>query len=101
MKPISDSQLDHLLKQSYPAVDVSPDFTLRLWRRLMKEPVPAGFGAPRSLMAMAAGIGVAVGLWRALVLSPVVPLERLDLFGNAPRDSIAGTFLTLSERSTG
>ena len=102
MKPISDSQLDHLLKQSYPAVEVSPDFTLRLWRRLMKEPVPAGFfGAPRSLMAVAAGIGMAVGLWRALVFSPVVPLERLDLFGNAPRDSLAGTFLTLSERSVG
>ncbi len=99
MKPISDSQLDHLLKQSYSHVDVSPDFTLRLWRRLMKEPAPAGFGAPRSLVALAAGIGVAIGLWRTLVLSPVVPLERMDLFGNAPRDSLAGTLLTLSERS--
>lgn len=97
MKPISDEQLNQWLKQAYPHVDVSPDFTLRLWRRLMKEPVSSKM--PRSLVALAAGIGIAAGLWQALVFSPGVPLQRLDLFGNAPNGTLAGTVLTLTERN--
>lgn len=98
MKPISDSQLDQWLKQAYPSVEVSPDFRFQLWRRLMQEPVPA---RTKSWVAMAAAVGIAAGLWNGLAASTPVPIQRMDLFGNAPHDSLAGAVLAVSEGAQG
>ncbi len=101
---LPDEKLDRLLQQAYPTVEVSPDFTLRLWRRLMQQPlfpiwrVPV----PAAAVAMAAGIAAAVwgwGGWQAQARAPwtVASLERMDLFGNAPYDSVAGSVLTVTQ----
>ena len=85
MASLSDKDLDRLLRGAYPAVEVSSDFTLRLWRRLMKGPFPAWWKVPVPAVAAAVSLGVVAGLWSALSSASVVPLERLDLFGNALR----------------
>lgn len=95
----SDEKLDRLLKEAYPALQVSPDFTLRLWRRLMKSPARPPWMLPVPVAGVAAVIGICAGLisWaqlfstQAALASPV----RFDLFGNAPFDSLAGSFLKL------
>ena len=94
MKPISDSQLNQWLRQAYPDLEVSPDFTVRLWRRLMKTPAPV---YSRSWVALAAVVGIVAGLGSSLAATQAVTLERLDLFGNAPRETVAGTVLSLME----
>ncbi len=101
---LPDEKLDRLLQQAYPTVEVSPDFTLRLWRRLMQQPlfpiwrVPV----PAAAVAMAAGIATAVwgwGGWQGVAPVPgqVASLERMDLFGNAPYDTIAGSVLAVTK----
>lgn len=95
MARLSGGELDRLLREVYPTVEVSPDFTLRLWRKLMKEPFPSWWRVPVPAMAAAVFLGVAVGLWTTLASGPAIPVERLDLFGNAPHDTVAGSVLRL------
>ena len=92
MSPMSDDELNRLLKQAYPAVEVSPDFTLRLWRKLMKG-TPPWWRVPVPALALAAVLGIVTGLMSASARTTPSSLERLDLFGNAPHDSVAGSVL--------
>ncbi|MBI3333210.1 MAG: hypothetical protein HYZ93_03880 [Candidatus Omnitrophica bacterium] len=104
MGDLSDGRLDRLLKQAFPAVDVSPDFTLRLWHRLMRGAGRPPWMVPAPVAALAAGIGLWLGLWSwssgTAAADPSVAvlgrMERLDLFGNAPLDSVAGSYLKLT-----
>ena len=103
MGELSDGKLKQLLREAYPAVELSPDFTLRLWRKLMKEPLPTFWRVPAGALAAALALGVGAGLWSwsegrvgaagTPVASVVASAERLDLFGNAPFDSLAGAYL--------
>lgn len=96
MASLSDNELNRLLKQVYPAVEISPDFTLRLWRKLMKG-TPPWWKVPAPVLAAAAVVGLVMGLVSASVRAGAVSLERMDLFGNAPHDSVAGSVLDLME----
>ena len=105
MDKLPNHKLDQLLRDAFPAMEVSPDFTLQLWRRLMKEPLPTFWPVPAAAAAMAAVFGIAVGLWSwgsmysaeagfpSEARSAVAQVERLDLFGNAPYDTVAGAVL--------
>ncbi len=103
-KPMDNRKLDQMLKSAYPAVEVSPDFTLQLWRRLIAPERPAWL-IPAPAAGIAAAVGILLGLWTWPHLPPaggVAPsalrqVERMDLFGNAPVDSVAGTYLQLTE----
>lgn len=100
---VSDSQekLNRLLREAYPSVEVSPDFTLRLWRRLMKSPARPPWMLPVPVGAIAVALGVAVGVmsWAQFFApaSSYAQSVRLDLFGNAPVDTLAGSYLTLTK----
>ena len=94
--------LDRLLKSAYPAVEVSQDFKLRLWRRLMDRPAAELWRVPVPAVAAALLVGIITGVWSftreggagdPAVARAVARAERLDLFGNAPHDSLAGTVL--------
>ncbi len=98
MTPLSDDDLNRLLKTSYPAVAVSPDFTLRLWRKLMKG-TPPWWKVPVPALVLTVLIGMTTGLVTVSATATPVPLERLDIFGNAPQGSIAGSVLNLMGRS--
>ncbi len=97
--------LDRLLKGAYPAVEVSQDFKLRLWRKLMDQPVEALWRVPVPAVAAALLLGIVGGLWSwqaggspdPAVVRVVARAERLDLFGNAPHDSLAGAVLRRME----
>jgi hypothetical protein len=91
----SDKALDRLLKEAYPEVEVSADFMFRLWRRILG-PVPTPRKAiPVSMLMAAIVVGVVVGIGNVVWMGhhPKVYLERLDLFGNAPYDTLAGSAL--------
>lgn len=94
MSTLSDHRLDRLLREAYPRVEVSSDFTLRLWRRLMNQ-IPAGWGVPVSLVAVFALLGILAGIGSVFGTSSGTSLQQLDLFGNAPHDSLAGAVLDL------
>lgn len=94
MTPMSDNDLNRLLRQVYPAVEVSPDFTLRLWKKLMKG-TPPWWRVPAPALAIAAAVGILAGWVSVSATAQTVSLERLDLFGNAPHDSMAGSVLDL------
>ena len=104
MSQPSDEKLNQLLRQAYPAAEVSPDFTLRLWRELMKAPRPPWM-IPIPVAALAVLAGLLVGVWSQSAGVPVGRnltasvnrVDRLDLFGNAPLDSVAGSYLTLTK----
>jgi hypothetical protein len=97
--------LDRLLKGAYPAVEVSQDFKLRLWRELMARPVAELWKVPAPAVAAALLVGIAGGLWSwqaggspdPAIARVVARAERLDLFGNAPHDSLAGVVLRQME----
>jgi hypothetical protein len=97
--------LDRLLKGAYPAVEVSQDFKLRLWRKLMDQPVEALWRVPAPAVAAALLIAIVSGIWSwqagglpdPAVARVVARVERLDLFGNAPHDSLAGAVLRRME----
>ena len=103
----SDEKLDRLLRDSYPPAEVSPDFTFRLWKRLMSEPLHAPWFLPVPVLGLAAAVGIVAGLWTwqmaggpAQQVSGLAFLRqttRLDFFGNAPFDSVAGGYLGLSK----
>ena len=94
-----DEKLDRLLREAFPAVEVSPDFTLRLWRGLMKSPVRPPWMPPIPVLELAAVSGVLAGIWTsATLLHPALGFSqpaRLDLYGNAPMDTVAGSYLNL------
>ncbi len=96
-----DEKLDWLLREAFPAVEVSPDFTLRLWRRLMNSPVRPPWMPPVPVLELAAVVGVLAGIWTsAALLHPAFGFSqatRLDLYGNAPVDTIAGSYLNLTK----
>ena len=94
MAAMSDSDLNRLLKQAYPAVEISSDFTLRLWRKLMQG-TPPWWKVPAPALAVAAAVGILAGWVSVSATAQAVSLERLDLFGNAPHDSMAGSVLDL------
>ena len=93
--------LERLLKGAYPAVEVSQDFKLRLWRKLMDRPAAELWKVPAPAVAAALLLGIVTGVWswnRSGVVDPAVAqvvarAERWDLFGNAPYDSLAGSVL--------
>ncbi|MBI3616503.1 MAG: hypothetical protein HY211_08340 [Candidatus Omnitrophica bacterium] len=104
----SDEKLNEMLRQAYPSVEVSPDFTLRLWRRLMKTARPPWM-IPVPVAALAVGVGLLAGIWswssgvpeHRSLMAGLSRVERMDLFGNAPLDSVAGSFLTLTREGEG
>ena len=94
MEKLPNHRLDQLLREAFPTVEVSSDFTLQLWRKLMKEPLPTFWRVPIAAVATAAVFGIAAGLWNSgNTRSAFAQVERLDLFGNAPHDTLAGTVL--------
>ncbi len=101
--PLEEDKLNRLIKEAFPAVEVSPDFTLKLWRGLMKSPSRPPWLLPAPLFAAAAAVGILVGPGNWSQLAPsgfpesrrLVQVARLDLFGNAPVDSLAGSYLNL------
>lgn len=101
----SNGPLDRLLKGAYPAVEVSQDFRIQLWRKLMERPVDHLWRVPAPAVAAALLVGIAGGIWSwqggaasdPAVARVVARAERLDLFGNAPHDSLAGTVLRRME----
>ena len=109
MDKLPNHKLNQLLRDAFPAMEVSPDFTLQLWRRLMKEPLPTFWPVPAAAAVVAAVFGIAVGLWSwgrmysaeagfpSEARSAVAQVERLDLFGNAPHDTLAGSILRRME----
>ena len=106
MRDQSDDKLDRLLRGAFPTVEVSPDFTLRLWHRLMKTGRPTWM-LPVPVLGLAAAVGVVTGVWTwnqvlpsgtdRTLLTNLRQVDRLDLFGNAPVDSVAGNVLRLME----
>ena len=97
----SGDPMDNLLRDAYPAVEVSPDFTLRMWRKLMDRPVAELWKVPVPAVAAALLLGIVSGIWSwnrngvedAAVARVVARAQRWDLFGNAPHDSLAGSVL--------
>ena len=93
-----DQKLDRLLGEAFPEVGVSRDFTLQMWRRLI-QPRPM-WKLPVPVAAAAAVLGIVTGMWTWTGFGqgwPVLPRERIDLFGNAPVDSVAGNYLRFSD----
>ena len=105
----SQDPLDRLLVDAYPAVEVSADFRLRLWRKLMKRPVADFRRVPASAMVLALVVGIAGGIldWKREGLENeeirrvLNRSERWDLFGNAPHESLAGSVLRRMEGGNG
>ena len=95
MDASSHDPLDRLLKEAYPAMEVSPDFTLRLWRKLTGRPPASLWKVPVPALGLAAALGVAAGLWTSFVPSAADASLQWDLFGNAPHESMAGSVLDL------
>ena len=93
----ADKKLDRLLRGAYPAVEVSPDFKLRLWRKLMLKPAGSPWLVPVPALALAAVVGLLAALSSVPSARPSVLLEQWALFGNAPRDTLAGAVLTTME----
>ena len=95
----SDEKLNRLLKEAYPSAGVSPDFTLRLWRRLMQAPARPPWMLPVPVVGLAVAVGIFAGVANWIqIFAPKVSLNqsvRLDLFGNAPFDTLAGSYLKL------
>ena len=97
----SNDPLGRLLKGAYPAVEVSQDFKLRLWRKLMDRPAADLWRVPAPAVAAALLLGIVSGVWSwnqngvadPAVARVVARAERWDLFGNAPYDSLAGSVL--------
>ncbi|MCM8812168.1 MAG: hypothetical protein NC910_03845 [Candidatus Omnitrophica bacterium] len=102
---LSDQKLDRLLKEAYPPVEVSPDFTFRLWRSLLSQspPVWKRVGVPSVCAGILVGLLAGLWTWTAALSGdgaypPAAGVRmnlRLDLFGNAPYDSLAGAYLSL------
>ncbi len=102
-----DFDLDDLLRKAYPRVEVSPDFRFQLWKRLSDQPAAPVIPVPASFAAAAVAAGVLIGLLNWSLLPPSGNLfpgasvlrrdVRLDLFGNAPHDSLAGSYLRLAK----
>ncbi len=101
MEKPSDEKLDRLLRQAYPAAEVSPDFTLRLWRKLMKGSPRPPWMLPVPIAGLAVAVGFLAGVWTWSHGFPVMQADRLDLFGNAPPASIAGSYLNLVKGDRG
>ncbi len=105
MNTASKDPLDRLLHDAYPAVEVSPDFTLRLWRKLMARPASEFWKVPVPALAAALLVGIVGGVWTwrtgggqdPAVARVLARSERLDLFGNAPYDSLSGVVLRKME----
>ena len=95
----SEDRLNRLLREAFPAVEVSPDFTMRLWRHLMEEPVRPPWMVPVPVLGLAAALGMALAFFTwgdvSQNLVATTSLARWDLFGNAPVDSLAGSLLNL------
>ena len=99
MKELPDDQLDRLLKEAYGPVEVSSDFTLRLWRRLIGQPAEVLWKGSWAAAgwAMAAGLLLAVWTWNSVPgvasaeLAPLTRTVRTDLYGSAPHDTLAGS----------
>ena len=101
----SDQKLDQLLGEAFPLREVSPDFTLKLWHGLMKLPSRPPWWTPAPLVATAAALGIFLGVWNWSrweergALFPAsfqgTQTARLEMFGNAPVDTLAGSYLKL------
>ncbi len=87
-----EEKLNRLMRQAFPAVSVSPDFTLRLWRKLMGSATRPPWMIPVPAAAFALVLGIFLGFWNGTGPGGFSS-DRLDLFGNAPYDSISGSYL--------
>ncbi|MBI1953568.1 MAG: hypothetical protein HYS41_05535 [Candidatus Omnitrophica bacterium] len=87
-----EERLDRLLQGAYPMVSVSPDFTLRLWKRLMGSATRPPWMIPVPVAAFALALGIFLGFWTGTGQRGFSN-ARLDLFGNAPYDSVSGSYL--------
>lgn len=97
MKELPDRELDRLLREAYAPVEVSSDFTLRLWRRLIQRPPAELWKAAVPALVAAALFGIGLGL-RAQGPAGAAGLRepvRWDLYGNAPQDTLAGSALRI------
>lgn len=105
MKRLSDQELDRLLKEAYAPVEVSSDFTLRLWRRLIQQPAANLWKKAAPALVLAALFGIGIGL---RTLGPIGPAEvaalrqpvRWDLYGNAPQDTLTGSALRITQEES-
>ena len=100
----SNDRLNGLLRSAYPGTEVSGDFRVQLWRKLMQRPVTPLWKVPAPALAAALLLGVIGGIWSGLQpqdpsVRVIARLERWDLFGNAPHDSLAGTVLRQMRRA--
>jgi hypothetical protein len=103
----SEERLDRLLKEAFPRVEVSADFTLRLWRKLMK-PARPPWMLPIPVYGLAAAVGIVTGVWTwayglpGATSGPMAftsrPTARLDLLGNAPTATLAASVLKNVDR---
>ena len=101
MTHFSDDKLDQLLREAFPVQEVSSDFTLELWHGLMKKSGRFSTYLPAPLLAAAAVMGIVLGVWSWGQIIPglgaagssLTQSARLDLFGNAPLDTLAGSYL--------
>lgn len=100
MNKITDQELDRLLKEAYAPVEVSSDFTLQLWRRLIQRPAADLWRTAAPALVLAALFGIGLGL---RTVGPIGPAEaaalsqplRWDLYGNAAHDTLAGGALRI------
>ena len=109
MNEDADQKLNQLLQEAYPTVEVSSDFTLQLWRKLIKQPVENLWRIPVPVAGLAAAVGIFAGVlsWVALpslqadasAASQFAQVARWDLFGNAPLGSLSGSTLTFYQES--
>lgn len=99
MKEMPDRELDRLLKEAYGSVEVSSDFTLRLWRRLIGQPAEALWKGSWAAAGWAAAAGLLLGVWTWNSVpgvawadrAPAFRMVRIDLYGSAPHDTLAGS----------
>ncbi len=102
MNKLSDQELDRLLKEAHAPVEVSSDFTLRLWRRLIQQPAENLWRTAAPALALAALFGIGLGLRAQSPIGPAAEAVlrqpvRWDLYGNAPRDTLAGSALRIAQ----
>ena len=80
-------------RSEYPRAHVSSEFKLELWRRLMEKPAPSHWKMILPLAGGAVVLGIVTGtiVWHEQVRRT----NRWDLFGNAPFDTLAGSYVVV------
>ena len=102
---MDDKELNKIVREAYPRLEVSSDLRLRLWNRLENHPKHSLWWIPLPVTGGAVLAGLLAGLMLWGQINPMQTLafqgrmfsqvERLDLFGNAPVGSLAGSYLRI------